>query len=92
MGEAFINGECVSVIEDSGFANVEQVITKLLSTLPEKIVRPTKVQIKITNIDNRQTQLYHVSGYGYRSQNAYLLLTSFCRLNSTIVESVSPCL
>ena len=56
-GEAFISGECVSVIEDSGFANVEQVITKLLSSLTDGIPRPTKVQIKITNLDKRQVQL-----------------------------------
>ncbi len=57
-GEAYISGECVSVIEDSGFTNVEQVINRLLSTLPKEIVRPSKVQIKITNKDKGQTQLY----------------------------------
>ena len=57
-GEAFISGECVFVIEDSGFTNVEQVVTKLLSSLSDEIERPTKVQIKITNLDKRQIQLY----------------------------------
>jgi len=57
-GEAFISGESVSVIEDSGFTNIEQVTTQLLSTLSEEIVRPIKVQIRITNMDKRQTQLY----------------------------------
>jgi len=57
-GEAFINGECVSVIEDSGFTNVEQVITRLLSSLHDNIPRPSKVQIKITNLDKGQIQLY----------------------------------
>ena len=57
-GEAFISGECVSVIEDSGFTNVEQVVTKLLSSLSDEIERPTKVQIKISNLDKKQTQLY----------------------------------
>ena len=57
-GEGFINGECVFVIEDSGFTNVEQVITRLLSSLHDNIPRPTKVQIKITNIDKRQIQQY----------------------------------
>ena len=57
-GEAFISGECVSIIEDSGFTNVEQVITQLLSALPKDIDRPTKVQIKVTNMDKKQTQLY----------------------------------
>ncbi len=57
-GEAFISGECVSVIEDSGFTNVEQVITRLLSSLHDNIPRPSKVQIKITNLDKGQIQLY----------------------------------
>jgi hypothetical protein len=57
-GEAFINGECIFVIEDSGFTNVEQVIKILLSSLPDEIEHPTKVQIRITNLDKKQTQLY----------------------------------
>ena len=57
-GEAFICGDCVSLIEDSGFANVEQVITKLLASLPNDTPRPSKVQIKISNLDKKQTQLY----------------------------------
>jgi integrase len=57
-GEAFICGNRVSVIEDSGFTNVEQVIMKLLVSLPNDISRPSKVQIKITNLDKKQTQLY----------------------------------
>ena len=58
-GETFISGECVAVIEDSGFTNVEQVITILLSSLSDEIERPTKVQARITNLDKRQIQLYH---------------------------------
>ena len=57
-GEAFISGECVSVIEDSGFTNVEQVISMLLSSLSGEIERPIKVQIRITNLDKKQVQLY----------------------------------
>ena len=57
-GEAFISGERVSTIEDSGFTNVEQVVTKLLSSLSDEIERPTKVQIKITNLDKRQIILF----------------------------------
>ena len=57
-GEAFICGECVSVIEDSGFTNVEQVISMLLSSLSGEIERPIKVQIRITNLDKKQVQLY----------------------------------
>lgn len=57
-GELFINGERVSVIEDTGFSNVDQVITLLLTSLPDETPRPTKVQIKICNLDKQQTQLY----------------------------------
>ena len=57
-GEAYVRGECVSVKEDTGFSNIEQVLTLLLASLPDNLSRPTKVQIKITNIDKRQTQLY----------------------------------
>ena len=57
-GEMFINGERVSVIEDTGFSNVDQVITLLLTSLPDETPRPTKVQIKICNLDKQQTQLY----------------------------------
>ena len=57
-GEVFISGDCVSIIEDSGFTNVEQVITQLLSAFPEDVERPIKVQIRITNMDKKQTQLY----------------------------------
>ena len=57
-GEAFIRGERVSVVENSGFTNVEQVVTKLLSSLSDEIERPTKVQIKITNLDKRQIILF----------------------------------
>lgn len=57
-GEAFICGDCVSVVEDSGFTNIEQVIKNLLVSLPNDISRPSKVQIKITNLDKKQTQLY----------------------------------
>ena len=56
--EAFVCGERVSTIEDSGFTNVEQVITRLLSSLHEDVPRPTKVQIKISNLDKKQTRLY----------------------------------
>ena len=57
-GGAFIGGECVSIIEDSGFTNVEQVITRLLSSLHEDVPHPAKVQIKITNLDKRQILLF----------------------------------
>ena len=56
--EAFISGECVSVIEDSGFTNVELVIAKVLMSMHDDVPHPTKVQIKISNLDKKQTRLY----------------------------------
>ena len=53
-----IRGERVSVIEDSGFTNVEQVIAKVLMSMHDDVPHPTKVQIKITNLDKKQIQLY----------------------------------
>ena len=55
-GEAFISGERVSVIEDSGFTNIE--ITRLFLSLTNDIPHPSKVQIKITNLDKRQIILF----------------------------------
>jgi hypothetical protein len=46
-GEAFVSGDCISVIEDSEFTNVEHVITELLLSLSDDIPRPIKIQIKI---------------------------------------------
>jgi len=57
-GEIFIGGECVAIIEDTGFSNVDQMINLLLSALPDETPRPIKVQAKITNLDKQQTRLY----------------------------------
>ena len=40
------------------FFNIEQVITRLLSSLTNDIPHPSKVQIKIANLDKEQKQLY----------------------------------
>ncbi len=42
----------------SSFLNVEQVIAKVLMSMHDDVPHPTKVQIKITNLDKRQIQLY----------------------------------
>jgi GTPase Era involved in 16S rRNA processing len=57
-GEAFIRDECVSIIEHSGFTNVEQVIAKVLMSMHDEVPHPSKVQIKIANLDKGQIQLY----------------------------------
>ena len=40
------------------FFNVEQVIAKVLMSMHDDVPHPTKVQIRITNLDKRQIQLY----------------------------------
>ena len=40
------------------FFNIEQVITSPLSSLTNDIPHPSKVQIKIANLDKEQKQLY----------------------------------
>lgn len=40
------------------FFNIEQVRTRLLSSLTNDIPHPSKVQIKIANLDKEQKQLY----------------------------------
>ena len=40
------------------FFNVEQVIAKVLMSMHDDVPHPTKVQIKISNLDKKQIQLY----------------------------------
>lgn len=55
--EAYVMGKLVSSLEDIGFSNVDQVMDKLVSLLPKK-VKNTRVQFKITNVDENLTQMY----------------------------------
>ena len=40
------------------FFNVEQVIAKVLMSMHDDVPHPTKVQIRITNLDKKQVRLY----------------------------------
>ena len=55
--EAFVMGKKLCALEDSGFTNVDQVIEKFVTLLPED-VNNTRVQFKITNVDKNLTQMY----------------------------------
>ena len=55
--EAYVMGKLVSSLEDIGFSNVDQVMDKLVSLLPKKVMN-TRVQFKITNVDKNLTQMY----------------------------------
>ena len=55
--EAYVMGEKLCALEDTGFSNVDQIMDKLVTLLPKK-VRNTRVQFKITNVDKNLTQMY----------------------------------
>lgn len=57
-GEAFQSGNIIALCEDTGFTNIQQIIDKLVAQLPNTFPDRTKVQIKITNIDKKQSQFY----------------------------------
>lgn len=58
LGEAFINGKCIAKLENTGFSNVDQVMDSLKSMISKRIATNTRVQMKITNVDKNQTQMY----------------------------------
>ena len=55
--EAFVMGKKLCALEDTGFSNVDQIMDKLSTLLPEKI-HNTRVNFKITNVDKDLTQMY----------------------------------
>ena len=54
----YFRGKVVATVEDIGFNNVEEVIDKLMSMIPETIPSRTMVQIRIENKDKVQSQDY----------------------------------
>lgn len=57
-GTMYFRGKVVATVEDIGFNNVEEVIDKLMSMIPETIPSRTMVQIRIENKDKDQSQDY----------------------------------
>lgn len=57
-GTLYFKGRIINKVEDVGFNNVEQVISKLMKELPEDIPSRSLVQIRIENVDKQQTQDY----------------------------------
>lgn len=55
--EAYIMGKMVCELEDTGFSNVDQIMDKLIESLPKDISN-TRVHFKITNKDKNLTQMY----------------------------------
>lgn len=57
-GEAYHNGHKVAEVSDTGFNNVDEVIDRLVSMLPEEIPNRSIVMFKIVNLDKNQTAVY----------------------------------
>lgn len=55
---AYHNGRNVAEVTDVGFNNVEEVIARLVSMLPDDIPVRSVVIFKITNLDKNQTAVY----------------------------------
>ena len=57
-GEAYHNGHKVAEVNDTGFNNVDEVIDRLVTMLPEEIPNRSIVMFKIINLDKNQTAVY----------------------------------
>lgn len=55
---AYHNGQNVAELTDVGFNNVDEVIARLVTMLPEDIPNRSMVMFKIVNIDKNQTVVY----------------------------------
>lgn len=56
--EAYIMGNEICKLENTGFSNIDQIMNELLSMCKNKIVCRTKIQFQITNVDKQHTQMY----------------------------------
>lgn len=57
-GSAFFRGKLLGEIQDIGFSNVDEVITKLFDFVPDHIPVRSIIQFKIENVDKQQTAVY----------------------------------
>lgn len=57
-GTVYFRGRQLGQIQDIGFNNVDEIIDKLLAMVPDDLPDRCIVQIKIENLDKKQTQLY----------------------------------
>lgn len=55
---AYHNGHKVAELNDTGFNNVDEVIDRLVTMLPEEIPNRSIVMFKIVNLDKNQTAVY----------------------------------
>lgn len=64
---AFYQGKLLTSFEDIGCANLDDVIGRLISSLPDSIPMRAMVQFKIVNMDNGNVAVYeHMKGKGFK--------------------------
>ena len=65
-GEAFFRGALLGCIEDTGFNNVDEIISKLVEFIPDDVPNRCSVMFRITNLDKQQTAIYErMKGKGF---------------------------
>lgn len=65
-GEAYFQGKKLAELTDTGYNNVDEVIAKLASQLPDEIPARSMVMFKIENMDKGQTMVYQrMKGKGF---------------------------
>lgn len=65
-GEAYFQGKKLAEFTDTGYNNVDEVIAKLASQLPDEIPARSMVMFKIENMDKGQTMVYQrMKGKGF---------------------------
>lgn len=65
-GKAFFMGRVLAEVEDVGFSNVDEIISRLASMLPDNIPERCMVQFRIENKDKKQTAIYErMKGKGF---------------------------
>lgn len=63
---AFFKGRRLVDFEDIGYSNVDEVISRLVSELPDDIPNRSVVQFKIVNLDNEKVAMYErMKGKGF---------------------------
>ena len=65
-GEAYFQGKKLAEFTDTGYNNVDEVIAKLASELPDDIPARSMVMFKVENMDKGQTVVYQrMKGKGF---------------------------
>lgn len=65
-GRAYFKGDVLSELTDIGFSNVDQVITRLATKLPDDIPTGCAVQFRLMNCDSKREVVYERSkGKGF---------------------------